>query len=131
MKLFIPFAMLLAATVSANPIATQQEASEAAELDKRDNVSVTICKNINYTGDCTTIKVGSGTCYTLGRHGLSSYNDQISSFHVLDGGCIFYNDDGCTGTSYGSILSLKTQDSDLTDGNGKENDVISSFYCLS
>lgn len=62
MKLFIPFAVLLAATASANPIATQQEASEAAELDKRDNVSVTICKNVNYTGDCTTVKVGSGTC---------------------------------------------------------------------
>ncbi|KAF5003164.1 hypothetical protein FDECE_10273 [Fusarium decemcellulare] len=81
------------------------------------------CSNTRWNGECRTVLVPLNVCHNV----PSAWNDRISSIrnNVKDRyTCTWYISYNCQGKGYSN-----QEDADLSDGDGKYNDSISSYSC--
>ncbi|KAJ6579937.1 hypothetical protein DFH09DRAFT_1360607 [Mycena vulgaris] len=93
------------------------------ELVARALVSITVCTDVNFGGQCLLITTPEHQCATVG--GL--FSDSVSSIRLDPNvSCDFFQDTGCSGSS-GSLRINFVSENDLRLQNF--NDVISSWKC--
>ncbi|KAK0649577.1 hypothetical protein B0T16DRAFT_133867 [Cercophora newfieldiana] len=122
----VSFRLVLAAVASHLLLASSAPTSPilARDLVPRAEVEVKYCEKTNWDGECRTVTVTEATCMNM----LDAWNDRVSSIKNVDKDefkCTWYMDANCTGESYDN-----QEDADLGDGNGRFDEVISSYICV-
>ncbi|KAF1958085.1 hypothetical protein CC80DRAFT_560326 [Byssothecium circinans] len=85
--------------------------------------SIYICRDTRWNGQCQNVLVNLDSCANV----PNGWNDVISSIRNDSRSnykCVWYLDSNCNGASYDN-----QDDADLSDGNGRFNDSISSYSC--
>ncbi|KAF9877037.1 hypothetical protein CkaCkLH20_05303 [Colletotrichum karsti] len=109
-----------AAVVLAAPV---DEAAGSPVLVPRADVSVYMCADSRFRGECITDNIQTGSCFNVRPEMI----DRISSIRNNDRGstqCTWYRERECRGEGY-----RNQDDSNLGDGNGRFNDAIRSMEC--
>ncbi|KAK4442631.1 hypothetical protein QBC34DRAFT_338268 [Podospora aff. communis PSN243] len=88
-------------------------------------VQIEFCEKTYWAGECEIVSVEEARCTSVPE----GWNDRISSIRNVDRDdfkCTWYLDGDCEGQSYDN-----QEDADLGDGNGRFDESISSYICVS
>ncbi|KAF4895748.1 hypothetical protein CGCF415_v011786 [Colletotrichum fructicola] len=120
---FVNLNLILVACAAAAAVAAPVNDDSAPVLVPRAEVSVFMCTDRGFRGDCMNDLIQTGSCYNV----RSEFIDRISSIRNNDrdrNTCTWYRERECRGDSY-----RNQDDSNLGDGNGRFNDAIRSYEC--
>ncbi|KAE9572052.1 hypothetical protein CGMCC3_g11917 [Colletotrichum fructicola] len=120
---FVNLNLILVACAAAAAVAAPVNDDSAPVLVPRAEVSVFMCTDRGFRGDCMNDIIQTGSCYNV----RSEFIDRISSIRNNDrdrNTCTWYRERECRGDSY-----RNQDDSNLGDGNGRFNDAIRSYEC--
>ncbi|KAI9147122.1 hypothetical protein HJFPF1_13154 [Paramyrothecium foliicola] len=109
--------------VGAVPLAAADGHSTKASTKILADASVYMCEHTRWNGACLNVLVPLNSCQNV----PGGWNDRISSIRNDSRNyyhCVWYTDGNCGGTAYDN-----QEDADLSDGNGRMNDSISSWSC--
>ncbi|KAF3805396.1 hypothetical protein GCG54_00008627 [Colletotrichum gloeosporioides] len=115
--------LILVACAATAAVAAPVNDGSAPVLVPRAEVSVFMCTDRGFRGDCMNDVIQTGSCYNV----RSEFIDRISSIRNNDrdrNTCTWYRERECRGDSY-----RNQDDSNLGDGNGRFNDAIRSYEC--
>ncbi|KAF0323614.1 hypothetical protein RB213_002024 [Colletotrichum asianum] len=120
---FVNLNLILVASAAAAAVAAPVNDDSAPVLVPRAEVSVFMCTDRGFRGDCMNDLIQTGSCYNV----RSEFIDRVSSIRNNDrdrNTCTWYRERECRGDSY-----RNQDDSNLGDGNGRFNDAIRSYEC--
>ncbi|KAF5512025.1 hypothetical protein CGCA056_v011571 [Colletotrichum aenigma] len=120
---FVNLNLILVVCAAAAAVAAPVNDDSAPVLVPRAEVSVFMCTDRGFRGDCMNDLIQTGSCYNV----RSEFIDRISSIRNNDrdrNTCTWYRERECRGDSY-----RNQDDSNLGDGNGRFNDAIRSYEC--
>ncbi|KAF4814331.1 hypothetical protein CGCTS75_v013451 [Colletotrichum tropicale] len=120
---FVNLNLILVACAAAAAVAAPVNDGSAPVLVPRAEVSVFMCTDRSFRGDCMNDLIQTESCYNV----RSEFIDRISSIRNNDrdrNTCTWYRERECRGDSY-----RNQDDSNLGDGNGRFNDAIRSYEC--
>ncbi|KAF4917772.1 hypothetical protein CGCVW01_v009551 [Colletotrichum viniferum] len=120
---FVNLNLILVVCAAAAAVAAPVNDDSAPVLVPRTEVSVFMCTDRGFRGDCMNDLIQTGSCYNV----RSEFIDRISSIRNNDrdrNTCTWYRERECRGDSY-----RNQDDSNLGDGNGRFNDAIRSYEC--
>ncbi|KAF4937446.1 hypothetical protein CGCF245_v005703 [Colletotrichum fructicola] len=120
---FVNLNLILVACAAAAAVAAPVNDDSAPVLVPRAEISVFMCTDRGFRGDCMNDIIQTGSCYNV----RFEFIDRISSIRNNDrdrNTCTWYRERECRGDSY-----RNQDDSNLGDGNGRFNDAIRSYEC--
>ncbi|KAK2764219.1 hypothetical protein CKAH01_15759 [Colletotrichum kahawae] len=115
--------LILVSCAAAAAVAAPVNDGSAPVLVPRAEVSVFMCTDRGFKGDCMNDIIQTGSCDNV----RSEFIDRISSIRNNDrdrNTCTWYRERECRGDTY-----RNQDDSNLGDGNGRFNDAIRSYEC--
>ncbi|KAK2012047.1 hypothetical protein LZ32DRAFT_692148 [Colletotrichum eremochloae] len=113
----------LVAVSAAAVVAVVKEDASGSLLITRAEISVFMCEDKDYNGQCLTQRVETSFCHNVPVDMI----DRISSIRNNDRNdytCTWYRELNCRGDTY-----RNQNDGNLADGNGHFNDSIRSLEC--